>query len=296
LPIAFFADRIYPWAHETLPGQKSLYLNLKWFWIRNALYFAIWIVLSLVFNFWSRRQDRAVPESYERRFRLLAGPGLVLYGLTITFASMDWVMSLEPAWFSSIYGVLFGCGQLLSALSFGIVVVQLLANRSPYRETLTAGHLRDLGNMLLAFVMVWAYMSVSQLILIWSANIKEEVTHYQARVTGGWAAVAVAIAGLQFALPFFFLLGRGAKRDPVALMRIAGLVLAMRVVDMYWLVAPAWPVKDEGTTRNLTVYLTDPIVLVCVVGLWLLIYRKQLSRWPILPVGVDASVAEDHHG
>jgi hypothetical protein len=295
LPIALGAERLYPWAepgavqHDPHLAHKAAYLNLKWFWIRAGIYFGIWMFLGLTFSWWSGRQDSNSGAGFDRRFRLLAGPGLALYGLTITFASIDWVMSLEPEWFSSIFGVLFGVGQLLSAFSFGIIVVLMFADRPPYRGTLTAGHLRDLGNLLLAFVMIWAYLSVSQLILIWCANIREEVPYYQRRVADGWGAVAVFLAGFQFAAPFLALLGRGPKRTPSLLFKIAMVVFVMRFVDLYWLIAPARPVDGH------TVSIADAAAIVGLGGLWLTLYSWELSRRPLLPIGVDASVAEDHH-
>ena len=286
---------MYPWAEpgavERNPhlAHKASYLNVHAFQLRACIYFGVWIALQAIVNFWSSGQDASQREGYERRFRLLAGPGLAAMGLTITFASIDWVMSLEPLWFSSLFGVIYGAGQLLSAFSFAIIVVLLFAERPPLRGTLTSGHLRDLGNLLLAFVMFWAYVSASQLILIWLANIKEEVPYYQVRVHGFWSAVAVTIATFQFAAPFLLLLGRELKCKRESLLRIAILVFVVRLVETYWLVAPGRPVDGR------TVYFADPAALVGLGGLWLAIYSWELSRRPLLPAGVDASVAEDHH-
>lgn len=295
IPIALGAPRLYPWA---MPGavesnarlaHKAAYLNMNGFLIRAIVYFAVWIFLSGMLNYWSGQQDKPQPEGFDRRFRLLAGPGVAAYGLAITFASIDWVMSLEPLWFSSLYGVIFGVGQLLSAFSFAILVILLHADEAPLKDKLATGHLRDFGNLLMAFVMFWAYVSVSQLILIWSANLKEEVPYYLARIHGGWAAVAIVIAALQFALPFLLLIGRESKRKRESLFGIAALVFVMRIVDMYWLVAPGRPVDGR------TVFLADPAALAGLGGLWLALYSWELSRRPLLPVSVDASVAEDHH-
>src|SRR5262249_22839959 len=161
--------------------------------------------------------DRTNDPSLPRRFRLLAAPGLAIYGLTITFAAIDWVMSLEPKWYSSIYGVLFATSQGLAAFAFVIAVLVLLSPRPPLADVLTTGHFRDLGNLLLAFVMLWAYMSFSQFLLIWSGNLTEEIPFYLRRVEGGGAWVALALAAGQFALPFLLLLSRDVKSNVRAL-------------------------------------------------------------------------------
>jgi Ni/Fe-hydrogenase subunit HybB-like protein len=214
-----------------------------------------------------------------------------LYGLALTFASIDWVMSLEPHWFSSIFGVLFGAGQLLSGLSFCIIVVLMLADRPPYRGALVPGHLRDLGSLLLAFVMLWAYLSVSQLILIWSANLKEEAPYYVVRASGGWQYVVTLVVLLQFVAPFLILLTRDGKRNPQRLLIVAGMILVTRLVDLFWVIAPARDLDGHG--RH--VAWTDPIAVLALGGLWLALYLWELGRRPLLPVHADTSVQEDHH-
>lgn len=294
LPLALTAGILYPWAHphEGEPLHNAWYLNLPSFWVRAAVYFAIWITLSAVVNRWSAQQDAGAIADDDRRFRLLAGPALGLYGLAITFASFDWMMSMDPHWFSSIFGVLVATGQMVSGLSFCIVVVLLLADRPPYRAVLVPGHLRDLGSLMLAFVMLWAYMSISQFILIWSGNVKEEVPFYVARSHGGWQYVALALFLLQYAVPFLVLLTGDGKRNPQRLMFVAGLCLAMRLVDVLWLAAPSRPLNSAGATLA----WTDPVAAVALGGVWLWLYVRELGRRPLLPVNADPTVAEDHHG
>jgi len=294
LPLALSAGILYPWAqhHEGEPLHNAWYLNLPSFWVRAAVYFLIWIGLSLIVNRWSARQDAGSITDDDRRFRLLAGPGLGLYGLAITFASFDWIMSMDPHWFSAIFGVLVASGQMVSGLSFCIVVVLLLADRPPFRAVLVPGHLRDLGSLLLAFSMLWTYMSISQFILIWSGNVQEEVPFYVARSVRGWPYVALALFLLQYAVPFLILLTRDGKRNPQRLLLVAGLCLVMRVVDLLWLAAPSRALDSAGST----VTWTDPVGVVAVGGLWLWLFVRELGRRPLLPVNADPSVAEDHHG
>ncbi len=292
VPIALLGEELYPWltGEYNVPFPKNLYLNLEWFRIRAASYFAVWIGLGFLLNSWSRQQDQSNSPRLERRFRLLAGPGLGLYGLCITFAAIDWVMSLEPEWFSSIFGVLFGIGQILSAFVFAILVVLKLVEKPPYRGVLVAGHLRDLGSLLLAFIMIWAYLGVSQLILIWSANLKEEAPYYLARSQHGWQYVATVVVLFQIVLPFLMLLTRDGKRNPQLLGRVATIVLATRCLDMYWLIAPARPLHSK------TVFWTDLIALPLLAVPWFYYFNWQLHRRPLLPLNLDTSAAEDHHG
>lgn len=292
LPIAYSAHRLYPWAATDafVPFPRSMYLNLHWFWIRAVCYFGSWLFLGWLLNRWSTKQDHDNPPGFERRFRLLAGPGLGVVGLTVTFASIDWVMSLEQDWFSSIFGVLFGIGMVLSAFSLGIMTVIKLADRPPYRGVLMAGHLRDLGSLTLAFVMMWGYLTVSQFLLMWAANLKEEAPYYVARSHGGWQYVIAIVVFSIFVLPFVVLLTRDGKRNMRSLGFVAIVILSARLLELYWLVAPGRPVDGS------TVLWTDLVAPFALGGPWLACYLYELNRRPLLPTLVDASVHEDHHG
>jgi hypothetical protein len=296
VPLAFGLAQVYPWAdagwraeyqaeHGGHGFTKADYLSPALFLARAAVYFALWIGLAFVLSRWSGEQDRTADPRLPRRFRLFSAPGLMVYGLTVTFASIDWVMSLEPEWYSTIYGVMFGTGQVLGAMAFAIAVLILLADRPPLRDVVSPGHLRDLGNLMLAFVMLWAYMSFSQFLLIWSANLVEEVPWYLRRGQGGWQYVAVALVLFHFALPFLMLMSRDVKHSRGTLAAVAGLVLVMRFVDLFWLVVPSF---YEGELR---VHWLDLAALVGVGGAWLAFFIWQLKRMPLLPVG-DPYLAE----
>ncbi|TMA82880.1 MAG: hypothetical protein E6J77_15170, partial [Deltaproteobacteria bacterium] len=196
LPLAFGLRELYEWARpevvaaDALLRHKSAYLNAPFFLVRAAIYLAAWIAVAAVLRRWSP-EDAAPP----RRLRVLAGPGLAVYGLTMTFAAIDWVMSLEPHWFSTVYGMMFATGQVLAGFAFVIAVTTLLARRAPLAGLVAPNHFTDLGNLLLAFVMLWAYLAFAQYLLIWAGNLPEEIPWYLRRQQGGWAAVAVALIG-----------------------------------------------------------------------------------------------------
>ncbi|HMC11351.1 MAG TPA: hypothetical protein VKH44_08675, partial [Pirellulaceae bacterium] len=267
VPLALGLHALYEWVDSDDPSlaeKRHYYLNVPFFLPRSAFYFAAWLLLMFFLNRWSSEEDRTQDPSLPRRFRLLSGPGLPLYGLTITFASIDWVMSLEPHWVSSIFGVMFGVGQVLSAFAFAVAVVILLARRPPLANVLLPSHMRDLGNLLLAFVMVWAYLSFSQFLLIWAGNLPEEVPWYLRRLQGGWQWFGLALVLFHFVLPFVLLLSADIKRDGRRLAVVACLVLVMRFVDLFWLIVPAGDDLDEGGLH--LHWLDVPLGLLAVAG------------------------------
>jgi hypothetical protein len=217
VPIAIFGlEPLYLWARPDVVAQdpvlqwKRPYLNETFFLARAAFYFAVWLGLSFALNRWSREQDAAGPQPVgsERRFRLLSAGGLLLYGLTITFASIDWVMSLDPHWFSTIFGILFMGAQGLAALAFVIIVLASVRHMPPIAAVLKPLHFHDLGKLMFAFVMLWAYFSFSQFLIVWSGNLPEEIPWYIERMHGVWGVVAVLLILVQFTAPFLLLLSR----------------------------------------------------------------------------------------
>jgi hypothetical protein len=307
LPVAAGIYHIYGWTnpewqdtyramHRGEGFTKADFLSPGFFWVRAVVYFLVWLLLAFFLNRWSREQDRTADPRLPRRFRLLSAPGLVLYGGTVTFAAVDWIMSLQPDWSSTIFGVILAMGQVLSAFAFCIALLVLLAQYPPLRDVVLPNHLRDLGNLMLTFVMLWAYMSFSQFLLIWAGNLTEEVPFYLYRGQGGWQWVAAALALFQFALPFVLLLSRDVKTARGRLVGVALMVLVMRVVDLYWLVAPA-PATGGGPPAPLGVPWIDAGAVLLLGGLWLLYYLWQLQRAPLLPAGDPflAGIREDPH-
>ena len=288
LPIAIGIPNLYPWSHAKIVAadeilrHKQPYLNMPFFLTRAAIYLAGWNLLSWLFNRWSERSHR--------KMTALAGPGLIFWGFSVTFMAVDWVLSLDPHWFSTIFGMLFMVGQALSSMAFLIVVMVLVSRRPPMSEVLTPGHLHDLGKFLLALVMVWAYFSFSQFLIIWAGNLPEEIPWYLVRLRGGWQYVALALVIGHFALPFALLLSRDLKRNYKLLAGIAICVLFMRMVDLYWLVAPDF---KKGPFSVSWMDFAAPIGL-C--GIWLAYFLIQLGERPLMPVNDPHLVEALEHG
>jgi len=284
LPIVLGARRIYEWAdpaaaaHDPILRHKSLYLNVPFFTVRALVYFAAWLAFAYFLNRWSLQQDASGGRPINRRLQLLSSAGLVVYGLTVTFASIDWAMSLEPHWFSTMYGVLFIAGQGLSAFAFIVVVMVLLSERAPLSGYVAPRHYHDLGKLMLAFVMFWAYVSFSQYLIIWAGNLPEEIPWYLRRLQGGWGWIGLAILLFHFVLPFLMLLPASANRNPRVLATVAGLVVFMQLVEVFWLTQPPFA---GGRFR---LHWMDLLAPLGVGGLWLAVFSWQLGKRPLLPL------------
>jgi len=275
---------LYSWAraeevaHSEALQHKHAYLNVGFFWIRAVIYFAVWVIFAHLLNKLSREQDSNSDPRLVRKLQVLSGPGLVLYGLTVTFAAIDWISSLEPEWFSTIFGILMMGGQAVSAMAFVIAMAVLLARREPMSSVILPDHFHDLGKLLLAFVMLWAYFSFSQLLIIWSGNLPEEIPWYLHRLQTSWRWIGWLLIIFHFALPFLLLLSRDLKRNARRLVLIAVLVVVMRFVDVLWLIAP------EFHQKNFYIHPMDLIVPIGIGGIWLAVFTRQLRSWPLLPL------------
>ena len=300
LPLVPGLPQLYLWARpdvveaDEILQRKVHYLNVDFFLIRAAIYFAVWILLSFVLNRFSAHTPPgdASPDATfrrQRRLALVSGPGLVLWALSVTFASVDWAMSLEPHWYSSMYGVLFMAGQGVSALSFAIIAAVGLKAYTGWPATLTRDRLNDLGNLLLAFVMFWAYVSFTQFLIIWSANLPEETPWYLHRIAPGWHWLAIGLVVLHFVTPFLLLLWRQAKREPAWLAGIAGLLIFMRLVDLTWLVMPTF------SPDHFRLSWLNFVTPVAIGGLWLAVFAWRLPARAALPVPEPID-AEEVHG
>jgi hypothetical protein len=284
LPIALGMQDLYIWARpDVVAADKILqfkqpYLNVTFFYVRAAIYFAIWTALAYTLSAWSLQQDRGYDEKRAVRMQRLSGGGLVLYALTIFFMSIDWMMSIDPHWFSTIYGILFMGGQGLSAMAFTIAVVVLLARTAPMSKVVGPNHLHDLGKLLLAFVMLWAYFNFSQFLIIWMGNLPEEIPWYLSRVTGSWVWVSVLLIVGHFMLPYVLLLNRDLKRAGGTVATIALLVIAMRFVDLFWLLGP------EHGKPLLAVHWLDFVAPVAVGGIWVALFLWQLGTRSLIPI------------
>lgn len=292
LPLLLGMPKLYEWArpevvaHDHVLQEKAPYLNTTGFAVRGLVYFAIWGVMAVLLNRLSNRQDKTENEGPTRWMKRIAGPGLALYVLTVTFSSVDWAMSLEPHWYSTIYGALFLVGHGLSTFALMIAVAFWLSRFEGMQAVATKSRFQDLGNLLLAFVMLWAYMSFSQYLIIWSGNTHEEIPWYIRRTTGGWGWIAVALILFHFFLPFGFLLFRDVKRGGRLLLVTALLVVFMHLVDIVWLVLPAVP--------NANRFLEFPILAAAFVGIggvstW--VFARGLMNRPLVPLHDPATLA-----
>jgi hypothetical protein len=287
IPILFGLPRIFLWARpeavaaDHILQMKTAYLNVPFFVGRAVFYFLVWMACMVLLTRWSDAQDRgevAVTPADSRRFRVVSAPGLLLYALTITFAGIDWVMSLDPHWFSTIFGLLLFTGQGLAAFAFVIAVLAALSAVEPVASVVSTRQFHDLGKLLLAFVMLWAYLAFSQFLIIWAGNLPEEIPWYIERIRGGWGYVALLVAFGHFALPFAVLLSRDLKTNRSLLAKVAIGILVMRLVDIIWLVAPAFP------HSGFAVHWMNVVVPVGLVGIWLFLFARQLRSRPLLPL------------
>jgi len=291
LPIAFFGvPRLYPWAmpleslqnptiREHLAHNRFVlngYLNPAGFYLRAAIYFAIWFLLVYLLSKWSKEQNRPPVRDNSNRFKAVAGPGIILYAFTISFAAIDWVMSLDPSWISTIYGLLFVAGELIAALSFAVVIERILYRYKPMSLLLRPEFVHDHGKFMLTFIMVWAYFSFSQWLIIWAGNLPAEITWYMRRLHGGWGWVGLFLVIFHFAVPFGILLSRPFKRDITKLVWLATWMLFARYVDLFWLVEPNFSTTFTATWADL-------LIPFGMGGLWIAYFCRNLASMPLLP-------------
>lgn len=292
VPLIFGLEHLYPWVSpevdektghyvDHLLQHKRVYLNEGFFLIRGAVYFAVWSILAFVLSAWSRRHDETGDPALREKMKRLSALGLVLHVLFCTLASVDWIMSLDPHWFSSLFGFAFVAGQVLAAFAFAVIAVLFLSGRKPL-SGLLAGRFglkifHDYGKLMLAGVMFWAYMMVSQYLIIWSGDLPEEITWYIARNTNGWKTISVLLTLSHFALPFLLLLSADLKKNARRLALVALWVLAMRWLDFYWQVAPS--VHHGGVAFG----WLDPVVPIGLGGLWLGLLAASLKKGAVVP-------------
>ncbi len=282
VPLLFGLSSLYSWtSHATMMADGELrlkvaYLNVPAFIGRAVFYFIVWLTLAYFMLRWSRAQDRTGDPRYGDRMQKLSGAGVVIVGFTVTFAAFDWAMSLDPKWFSTIYGMAFFAEQGLGAMAFASAIAYLLARRPDYAKALKPTVLNDLGNLMLAFVMVWAYLAFSQLLIIWAGNLPEEIRWYLRRISGGWEFLAGGLALFYFAVPFGVLLGRNNKRQHQRLAVLAVGVLIVRAVHMFFLVAP------EFSPARLTAHWLDLATLAGLGGVWTVMVVRRLGMLPLL--------------
>lgn len=283
IPLFFGLSHIYPWARpedvraDAILEYKKPYMNPAFFDVRTVIYFAIWLLLAILLNRWSEEQDRTADPKLAGRMEFLSAPGLILWGIGVTYSCVDWVMSIESHWFSTIYGMLFMVIGALTALCFVIFVLRMLSEEQPLKDCVTPAQYNDLGNLMLTFVMLWAYLSFSQFLIIWQGNLKDEIPWYKIRAYGGWGGIAIVLIVLHFAVPFLLLLQRPLKRRLRALSVLAAGVVFLSMIDMYWLVVPGFEASGPHF------HPLDFFALIGIGGLWVAAFFWQLKKLPLLP-------------
>jgi hypothetical protein len=303
LPIAFGVEQLYPWAapdaaaHNPIIAAKSRYLNVEGFELRAAIAFGVWLILGHCLRRWSQPADPQAIAGARRRLAKLSGPGLIGYGLTMTFATVDWNMSLLPEWYSSMLPVIVWGAQVLSAMALATLVTALVRGAAPWAHVASAERFSDLGGLLFTFTMFWAYTSFMQFLIIWSGNLPHEITYFFVRTAGSWFYVFMAIVVLAWAIPYFSLLLRPIKTNPQRLAAVAGLLVVMRLVDTYWWIMPS--VYPEGVVFS----WQEVLALLAVGGLWSSVYTSRFAQvltGPIEEFGLKewttALPKGDHHG
>jgi hypothetical protein len=284
VPILLGLSRLYPWTNEArMSADKVLqhrhaYINEPAFVIRAVFIFAIWILIARLLVKWSAEQDATHSVEPTIKLRQLSGPGLVIYPLTVTFAYVDWVMSMEADWYSTIFPLLICIGQMLSALAFVIIVLAWCGPGTALTQIVSKENFHHLGNLLLTFTMLWAYLAYAQLIVIWSGDLPHEIGWYLHRIAGGWRWIAFALLIFHFFGPFFLLLFRQTKQNPQIMVVLAAFIFVTHIVDVWWLVAPSlypWGFHLSWMA---------PVAFIGIGGMWLNVFFRRLAATPLVPM------------
>jgi hypothetical protein len=283
VPILLHLPSLYHWAdaehaaHDPVLAGKAAWLNPTMFGVRAVIYLGAWSILAWSFLTLSRRQDRTGDETLTRRMIALSGPGLIVFALTLTFAAFDWIMSLDPHWYSTIYGVYWFAGSLVGVFATLILITMALTRSGVLRQVITVEHFHDLGKLLYTFMVFWTYIGFSQFFLIWYADLPEETVWYLRRLDGGWKSLTIGLAIGHFAVPFFFLMSEHAKRRRVLLAAGAAWMLLMHLLDTYWLVMPVFLAQGPD------LHPLDLLILIGFVALSLAAFGLVLGRQALVP-------------
>ena len=284
IPIIIGMHTLYFWtdpariAEEHLQKQASMYLSSADFVLRAVIYFVGWGIAAYFLTRWSGLQDQPPDRDFGGRFRGVSGPGIVVYFFTMTFASVDWVMSLQPHWVSTIYGMIFVAGQGLAGICLATVMAIVMAKYEPMRRILKPANLNDYGNLMLTFIMLWGWFTFSQWLIVWAGNEPDEISWYLARLHHGWRYVGFCLLMFYFAFPFLFLLSKNLKRNPKTLVWLAVWMIVMRWADLYWNIEPAfWP-------NEFHLSWLDFVIPIAMGGFWVWLFYRNLRSRPLAPL------------
>jgi len=289
LPVMFGITYIYEWTHlpdDPIVQWKQPYLSVEWFIIRAVMYFILWGVMAYFLNNWSLKQDQT--SDYETAVKMqedaskFSGPTMVFYVLVVSFAAIDWVMTLDPHWFSTIWGLLFAVSWALSFFCFAVAILAVLSDKAPFNRVLGKRHFHDIGKLMLALVMVWAYFNFSQFLIIWSGNLPEETRWYLGRMEGTWGVIGILLIVFHFAFPFLVLLNRDVKRNSKYLAIMACFILVLRIVDLFYQIGPSPRVSGHSAGFHISVW--DFVAPFAVGGIWLWYFFGELLKRPLLPI------------
>ncbi len=307
IAIGVATHSIYEWTTIDINTDRILmerqpYLTTHWFIIRAAIYFVMWGAMAYFLNIWSLKQDQT--DDPEMALKLandlskFSGPTMVFYVLVVTFAAIDWVMTLDPHWYSTIWGMLYAVGWALSCFCFAVALLAFLANKAPMNRVLGSKHFHDIGKLMLALVMIWAYFNFSQFLIIWSGNLPEETHWYLTRMEGTWAYIGILLLVFHFAFPFLVLLNRDLKRNAKWLARVAVFILVLRLVDMFYMIGPSPLIGAGGNETDFAtsftwMYLAAPLG---VGGIWLWYFLGELVKHPLVPINDPYLESAIEHG
>ena len=305
IPLAIGVTSLYEWTHlpdDEIIKHRQPYLSAPWFIFRAALYFILWGSMAYFLNKWSAQQDLAT--NYDEAAKPLAdagkfsGPAMVFFIFVVSFAAIDWVMTLDPHWFSTMYGFLFVAGWGLSCFCFVVAILAYLSDKAPMNRIVGTRHFHDLGKLMLALVMVWAYFNFSQYLIIWSGNIPEETPWYLTRQNGGWGVIGVALILLHFAFPYLVLLSRDVKRNPKWISKVAIFILLLRLVDLFYLISPNPRISTHGKSLELLASFSwmDVVAPIAVGGIWLWYFFGELLKRPLVPINDPYLANAIEHG
>ncbi len=292
LPILFNLPKLYIWARpaavaadEHLRYVTGAWLSMSGVWGRYIGFFAIWIAMAFLLRRWSAEQDLPENEGKALPFQWVAAPGLVIFALTSTFLVVDFSMSLDPAWASSIYGLIFVASSGLACMALTVIVTATLSNYQPMATLLTRTTLHDYGKWCFAVIMLWAYFSFSQWLIIWAGNLPEEIGFFRIRLQGGWEYASLFLALFGWAVPWGLLLSQDIKKSTRTLVPIACWILFMRLFDVFWYVKPSWQASlHPGQAHLFGITPWDILLPIAIGGFWLGSFFWNLRQRPLLPL------------